>query len=102
MLASQYRAASRGKPQSPFVLFYQLNDTTEIAVDEKTYGNDSRFCRRSANYNADLKHIIDKGSLHIFIVAIKSIEKNQVHVHLNCVCIVHIFICIIFQNEAKS
>lgn len=81
MLASQFRAATRGKPQSPFVLFYQLSDTTEIAIDEKTYGNDSRFCRRSTNYNADLKHIIDKGSLHIFIVAIKAIEKNQASLH---------------------
>merc|ERR1712037_637451 len=28
-------------------------------------------------YNAELKHVIDKGSLHLFIVAIKGIDKNQ-------------------------
>merc|ERR1712173_337826 len=33
--------------------------------------------RRSATHNAELKHVIDKGSLHLFIVAIKSIDKNQ-------------------------
>merc|ERR1711981_1365620 len=42
------------------------------------YGNDSRFCRRSSNdYNAELRHVIDKGSLHLFIITLKSVEKNQ-------------------------
>ena len=58
------------------ILLY-LGDVLEICLDGKTYGNDGRFCRRSAAYNAELRHVIDKGSLHLFIVAVKSIEKNQ-------------------------
>lgn len=77
MLSSQYRATARSKSSSPYVLFYQLGDYLEIALDEKTYGNDSRFCRRSVNHNAELRHVLDKGSLHLFIVAVKAIEKNQ-------------------------
>ena len=81
MLSSQFRSAGRGggspKANSPFVFFYQLGDLAEIAVDEKTYGNESRFCRRSANFNAELRHVVDKGSLHLFIVTIKNVEKNQ-------------------------
>jgi histone-lysine N-methyltransferase MLL5 len=46
-------------------------------VDEKTYGNDSRFCRRASSHNAELRHVVDKGSLHLFIVAVKSVDKNQ-------------------------
>ena len=75
MLASQFRSAA--KTLSPYVFFYQLGDILEIALDEKTYGNDSRFCRRSTNFNAELRHIVDKGSLHLFIVTIKSVDKNQ-------------------------
>jgi hypothetical protein len=76
MLASQYRSVA-AKTNSPFVFFYQLGDMLEIALDEKTYGNDSRFCRRSTNFNAELRHIVDKGSLHLFIVTVKGVDKNQ-------------------------
>ena len=78
MLASQFRSGGRGtSAKAPFVFFYHLGDLLEIAVDEKTYGNDSRFCRRSSNFNAELRHVLDKGSLHLFIVAVKNVEKNQ-------------------------
>merc|ERR1711981_1438542 len=89
MLATQYRAANKKSPGSgqndnsllpvnPYVFFYQLSDSLEICLDGKTYGNDSRFCRRSTNdYNAELKHVIDKGSLHLFIITQKSLDKNQ-------------------------
>merc|ERR1712020_355654 len=89
MLATQYRAANKKSPRSgqndnsllpvnPYVFFYQLSDSLEICLDGKTYGNDSRFCRRSPNdYNAELRHFIDKGSLHLFIITRKSVEKNQ-------------------------
>ena len=87
MLGAQYRNANRkspgqgdnsNTPLNPYVLFYQLSETLEICLDGKTYGNDSRFCRRSSNdYNAELRHVIDKGSLHLFIITLKSVEKNQ-------------------------
>ena len=77
MLATQYRLQNKTKASNPYVFYYQLSDNLEIALDGKTYGNDSRFCRRSTDYNAELKHVIDKGSLHLFIITLKSIEKNQ-------------------------
>ncbi len=81
MLASQFRSPkfkqSGGSSSNPYVFFYQLSDTLEICLDGKTYGNDARFCRRSHNHNAELRHVIDKGSLHLFIVARRPLEKNQ-------------------------
>lgn len=87
MLAAQYRTANRKSPGqndnspipvNPYVFFYQLSDSLEICLDGKTYGNDSRFCRRSTNdYNAELRHVIDKGSLHLFIITLKSVEKKS-------------------------
>ena len=87
MLAAQYRSVNRKSPSqidssnisiNPYVFFYQLSNSLEICLDGKTYGNDSRFCRRSANdHNAELRHFIDKGSLHLFIITRKSVEKNQ-------------------------
>ena len=71
MLASQYKAPNKKHVQPPYVFFYQVGDVLEICLDGKTYGNDGRFCRRSAAFNAELKHVIDKGSLHLFIVAVK-------------------------------
>ena len=68
MLASQYKAPNKKHVQPPYVFFYQVGDVLEICLDGKTYGNDGRFCRRSAAFNAELKHVIDKGSLHLFIV----------------------------------
>lgn len=79
MLMSQYRSPNKSKahPDSPYVFSHKLSDSLEICLDGKTYGNDSRFCRRSPNPNAQLKHVLDRGSLHIFIVSTKPIEKNQ-------------------------
>merc|ERR1712203_325386 len=87
MLAAQYRSSNRKSPGqnsspnislNPYVFYYQLSGSLEICLDGKTYGNDSRFCRRSSNdYNAELRHVIDEGSLHLFIITIKSVDKNQ-------------------------
>merc|ERR1711981_646825 len=87
MLATQYKNANKkcpvqndnsNTPLNPYVFFYQLSDSLEICLDGKTYGNDSRFCRRSSSdYNAELRHVIDKGSLHLFIITLKGVEKNQ-------------------------
>jgi len=78
MLASQL--SSRGRA-AEFVLFHRINQDLEVCIDSKTYGNDSRFCRRadskSADFNAEVKHHLDKGSLHLYIVSTKAIEKNQ-------------------------
>ena len=65
----------------PFVLVHRLSQEIELVVDGKTYGNDSRFCRRadvrSGENNAVVKYHLEKGSLHLYIVASKNNEKNQ-------------------------
>ena len=71
---------SRHRP-APFLLVHKLSSELEVVVDGKTYGNDSRFCRRATSRtgesNAVVKHYLEKGSLHLYIVASGNIEKNQ-------------------------
>eukprot|EP00092_Neocalanus_flemingeri_P038323 GFUD01041722.1.p1 GENE.GFUD01041722.1~~GFUD01041722.1.p1 ORF type:complete len:2117 (-),score=667.90 GFUD01041722.1:649-6999(-) len=73
--------APKGGRNLPFVLVHRLSQEIEVVVDGKTYGNDSRFCRRadgrSGESNAVVKHHLEKGSLHLYIVATKNIDKNQ-------------------------
>lgn len=83
MLSIQYKPfckiQNRESPQrpGPYVFFYQLQgDGIEICVDTRTYGNDARYVRRSCKPNAELKHCIEKGTLHLFIVTSMPIEKN--------------------------
>ncbi len=90
MLSSQFRAQSSSPSKSKVagtdggsrlapahVFLYRLGDALEICLDGRTYGNDARFCRRSSNPNAELRHVVDKGSLHLFIVTSRTLEKNQ-------------------------
>jgi histone-lysine N-methyltransferase MLL5 len=55
MLASQL--AGRGRA-GDYVLFHRISPDLEVCVESKTYGNDSRFCRRAdsslADYNAEV------------------------------------------------
>ncbi|XP_019886348.2 uncharacterized protein LOC105276642 isoform X3 [Ooceraea biroi] len=83
MLSTQHRPqhpqGSRQHVQrpGPFVFFYRLpRDGTEVCVDTRTYGNDARFVRRSCKPNAEVKHCIEKGTLHLYIVTTCAIEKN--------------------------
>ena len=82
MLASQLN--SRAARNSEYVLYHRISPDIEVCVDCKTYGNDSRFCRRSnepssdtTKFNAEVKHHLDKGSLHLYIVSTRTIDKNQ-------------------------
>ncbi len=86
MLATQFRLSSPFKSKAgggnssaapAHVFFYRLTEHLEICVDGRTFGNDARFCRRSRAPNAELRHVLDKGSLHLFIVAVKTVEKNS-------------------------
>ncbi|XP_059488257.1 inactive histone-lysine N-methyltransferase 2E [Neocloeon triangulifer] len=77
MLAAQH-SVKKAQLASPYLLFYQLpKENTEICVDARTYGNDARFVRRSCCPNAEVKHCIEKGALHLYLVAASAIEKNQ-------------------------
>lgn len=61
----------------PFLFFYRLQkDNTEVCVDTRTYGNSARFIRRSCKPNAELRHCIEKGVLHLYIVTIAQVERN--------------------------
>ncbi|XP_050531789.1 uncharacterized protein LOC126900251 [Daktulosphaira vitifoliae] len=65
----------------PYVFFYLVRFSSdcdiEVCVDCRTYGNDARFVRRSCKPNAELKHYVEKGSIHLYIVANQYIEKNS-------------------------
>ncbi|KAF5306980.1 hypothetical protein FQR65_LT07203 [Abscondita terminalis] len=88
MLSTQHRTSSVGHSGSlttrqhaqrpgPFLFFYRLHkDNTEVCVDTRTYGNEARFIRRSCKPNSELRHCIEKGVLHLYIVTIIHIEKN--------------------------
>ncbi|KAK0167562.1 hypothetical protein PV327_004943 [Microctonus hyperodae] len=82
MLSTQHRSSHpQGRHHvqrpGPFVFFYRLpRDGTEVCVDTRTYGNDARFVRRSCKPNAEIKHCIEKGTLHLYIVTTTAIEKN--------------------------
>ncbi|EFN88544.1 Histone-lysine N-methyltransferase MLL5 [Harpegnathos saltator] len=82
MLSTQHRpqhpqGRQHAQRPGPFVFFYRLpRDGTEVCVDTRTYGNDARFVRRSCRPNAEVKHCIEKGTLHLYIVTTTAIEKN--------------------------
>ena len=63
------------------MLQHRLGSDLEVLVDGTTYGNDSRFCRRASpstgESNAVIRHHLEKGSLHLYIVASRNIEKNS-------------------------
>ncbi|KAH8373407.1 hypothetical protein KR009_005957 [Drosophila setifemur] len=48
----------------------------EVCVDTRTYGNDARFVRRSCRPNAELQHYFEKGTLHLYIVALTQIRAQ--------------------------
>lgn len=88
-LRGKYMLSNQHKPQpqlssrvssqrpGPFLFFYHLpKDSTQICIDTRTYGNEARFVRRSCKPNAELQHCIIKGTLHVYIVTINSIQSN--------------------------
>nr|CAI5865072.1 unnamed protein product [Callosobruchus analis] len=85
MLSTQHRNAGgslttrqHSQRPGPFLFFHRLSkDNTEVCVDTRTYGNSARFIRRSCKPNAELRHCIDKGVLHLYIVTTETVEKNS-------------------------
>jgi histone-lysine N-methyltransferase MLL5 len=59
MLASQLAGRVRG---GDYVLFHRISPDLEVCVESKTYGNDSRFCRRAestlAECNAEVSTVV--------------------------------------------
>ncbi|XP_066554450.1 histone-lysine N-methyltransferase SETD5 isoform X1 [Amia ocellicauda] len=64
------------KKPYPFVLFYSKFNDVEICVDARTFGNDARFIRRSCTPNAEVRHMIADGMIHLCIYAVTHITKD--------------------------
>ncbi|XP_048344090.1 histone-lysine N-methyltransferase SETD5 isoform X2 [Sphaerodactylus townsendi] len=64
------------KKPYPFVLFYSKFSSVEMCVDARTFGNDARFIRRSCTPNAEVRHVIADGMIHLCIYAVTSIAKD--------------------------
>ncbi|CAI5767711.1 histone-lysine N-methyltransferase SETD5 isoform X1 [Podarcis lilfordi] len=64
------------KKPYPFVLFYSKFNSVEMCVDARTFGNDARFIRRSCTPNAEVRHVIAGGMIHLCIYAVTSIAKD--------------------------
>ncbi|XP_019124727.2 SET domain-containing protein 5 isoform X4 [Larimichthys crocea] len=60
----------------PFVLFYSKFNDVEMCVDARTFGNDARFIRRSCTPNAEVRHMIAEGMIHLCIYAVSQITKD--------------------------
>ncbi|XP_043977645.1 histone-lysine N-methyltransferase SETD5 isoform X1 [Gambusia affinis] len=64
------------KKPYPFVLFYSKFNDVEMCVDARTFGNDARFIRRSCTPNAEVRHMIAEGMIHLCIYAVCQIAKD--------------------------
>ncbi|XP_048110467.1 histone-lysine N-methyltransferase SETD5 isoform X9 [Alosa alosa] len=65
------------KKPYPFVLFYSKFNDVEMCVDARTFGNDARFIRRSCTPNAEVRHMISEGMIHLCIYAVSQITKDS-------------------------
>ncbi|KAJ8400635.1 hypothetical protein AAFF_G00394040 [Aldrovandia affinis] len=64
------------KKPYPFVLFYSKFNEVEMCVDARTFGNDARFIRRSCTPNAEVRHMIAEGMIHLCIYAVTPVTKD--------------------------
>ncbi|XP_041080254.1 histone-lysine N-methyltransferase SETD5-like isoform X4 [Polyodon spathula] len=64
------------KKPYPFVLFYSKFNEVEMCVDARTFGNDARFIRRSCAPNAEVRHVIADGMIHLCIYGSTRITKD--------------------------
>ncbi|XP_018421941.1 PREDICTED: histone-lysine N-methyltransferase 2E isoform X2 [Nanorana parkeri] len=77
MLRDQFEANGYFfKRPYPFVLFYSKFHGLEMCVDARTFGNEARFIRRSCTPNAEVRHIIEDGTIHLYIYSIANIPKG--------------------------
>ncbi|XP_021466298.2 histone-lysine N-methyltransferase SETD5 isoform X1 [Oncorhynchus mykiss] len=64
------------KKPYPFVLFYSKFNEVEMCVDARTFGNDARFIRRSCTPNAEVRHMIAEGMIHLCVYAVTQIPRD--------------------------
>ncbi|KAK2722471.1 uncharacterized protein LOC136034866 [Artemia franciscana] len=84
MLSAQFQhktSPKAGRPGVngfiPYVSFYQLSRDMEVCIDSRTYGNDARYVQQSCSPNSEVRHVIEKGLLHLYIVSTRSLDKNE-------------------------
>uniref|UniRef100_A0A3B3R039 Lysine (K)-specific methyltransferase 2E n=1 Tax=Paramormyrops kingsleyae TaxID=1676925 RepID=A0A3B3R039_9TELE len=78
MLRQQFEANGYFfKRPYPFVLFYSKFHGLEMCVDARSFGNEARFIRRSCTPNAEVRHAIEGGTLHLYIYSVKPITKGN-------------------------
>uniref|UniRef100_A0A452IX87 SET domain-containing protein n=1 Tax=Gopherus agassizii TaxID=38772 RepID=A0A452IX87_9SAUR len=77
MLREQFEANGYFfKRPYPFVLFYSKFHGLEMCVDARTFGNEARFIRRSCTPNAEVRHVIEDGTIHLYIYSIQNIPRG--------------------------
>uniref|UniRef100_A0A6J0U3U7 Inactive histone-lysine N-methyltransferase 2E isoform X1 n=2 Tax=Pogona vitticeps TaxID=103695 RepID=A0A6J0U3U7_9SAUR len=77
MLREQFEANGYFfKRPYPFVLFYSKFHGLEMCVDARTFGNEARFIRRSCTPNAEVRHAIEDGTIHLYIFSTENIPKG--------------------------
>ncbi|XP_041442462.1 inactive histone-lysine N-methyltransferase 2E isoform X2 [Xenopus laevis] len=77
MLREQFEANGYFfKRPYPFILFYSKFHGLEMCVDARTFGNEARFIRRSCTPNAEVRHVIEEGTIHLYIYSISSVPKG--------------------------
>ncbi|KAI1888399.1 hypothetical protein AGOR_G00184750 [Albula goreensis] len=78
MLRQQFEANGYFfKRPYPFVLFYSKFHGLEVCVDARSFGNEARFIRRSCTPNAEVRHVIEDGTLHLYIYSLRPIVKGS-------------------------
>uniref|UniRef100_W5NEJ9 Lysine methyltransferase 2E (inactive) n=1 Tax=Lepisosteus oculatus TaxID=7918 RepID=W5NEJ9_LEPOC len=78
MLRQQFEANGYFfKRPYPFVLFYSKFHGLEMCVDARSFGNEARFIRRSCTPNAEVRHVIEDGTLHLYIYSVRAIPKGS-------------------------
>lgn len=67
-------------------IFSGLGENNAVLIDASKMGSAARFSRRSCKPNTEIKHAIQDGRLHIFLVAIENIDFSaEVQKFLLCV-----------------
>ena len=67
---------------NPFALSHPLTPDLEVVVDGKTYGNDSRYCRRAGNKTGEANAVVR--SLHLLNLLNPLILLNLMHRSSDC------------------
>ncbi|XP_078596500.1 inactive histone-lysine N-methyltransferase 2E-like isoform X8 [Branchiostoma floridae x Branchiostoma japonicum] len=63
------------KRPHPHVLFYPVNGL-EICVDARSFGNAARYIRRSCSPNAEVRHVLLEGMIHLCVYSLEEIMKG--------------------------